>query len=140
MTKLANLPTMDETAAARRGPIRKGPSRLETKMEERPLVLIDERAFRTAVRERDRHHCRCCGRRVRYTLTLCPERGEIHHIHGKRGDLRFEERAALLLCCQCHQRVTGRVNDRLLIVATKTFRLSGEEYTDARAIVHFESM
>ena len=109
-------------------------------MEERPLILVDERAFRTAVRERDRHHCRCCGRRVRYILTLCPERGEIHHIHGKRGDLRFEERAALLLCCQCHQRVTGRVNDRLLIVATKTFRLSGEEYTDARAIVHFESM
>ena len=138
MTKLADLPTLAQVRPSQIGPIRKGESRLEQKMAERPLRLVDERAFRTTVRERDRHRCRCCGRKVVYTLTLCPERGEIHHIHGKRGDLRFEDRAALLLCCACHQRVTGKVNDRLLIVWTKTFTIRGEQFTDARAVVHFE--
>jgi len=138
MTKFADLPTLAQVRSSQFGPIRKGDSRLEQKMAERPLTLVDERAFRTAVRERDKHHCRCCGRKVRYTLTLCPERGEVHHCHGKRGDLRFEDRAALLLCKCCHERVTGRVNDRLLIVATKTFTIRGEQFTDARAVVHFE--
>ncbi len=140
MTKLADLPTVAEVAEARTGPILKGPSRLETQIAERPLTVIDERAFRKTVRDRDQHHCRCCGRRVIYTLKLCPERGEIHHCHGKRDDLRFEDKCALLLCSFCHQRVTGRVNDRLMIVATKLIVLRGVGFTDAGAHVHFEPL
>src|SRR5260221_9099000 len=56
MTKLADLPTVAEVAEARTGPILKGPSRLETQIAERPLTVIDERAFRKTVRDRDQHH------------------------------------------------------------------------------------
>lgn len=136
-----DLPTMAEVEVMRRGkPISKGPSRLEIAIEVDRLKVIDEKVFRKAVYDRDGAICRCCGRKVVRTLKRAPERLEIHHIHGRCGDLRLEDKAALVLCLQCHERVTGRVNDRLAIVPTKTFLFKGRELTDARALVYFKKV
>lgn len=138
---LSDLPTMAEVAAerARKGePISKGKTRLEEVIDARPLVKVDEKTFRNTVWTRDKSICRCCGRKVQKVMGRVPERGEVHHIHGRGKDLRFEDRAALLLCLQCHERVTGRVNDKLIIVASQTFTMHDREYTDARHPVAFQ--
>jgi|SRR5262245_6268879 len=134
---LSDLPTLAEMRAVPRA-CPKGKSRLEQTGAEKRLTVIDEKAFRTSVIDRDGAICRCCGRKVVRTLARVPERLEVHHVHGRRGDLRFESRAALVLCLECHEKVTGRVNFRLVIVATKTFQFQGRELTDARRPVRFE--
>lgn len=138
-----NLPTLAEVQASRKGPLLKGKSRLEAKVEAKPLTVITERAFKSEVWTRDRKRCRCCGRKVLKTLSRVPERGEVHHVHGRVGALEFEARAALLVCLTCHERVTGKVNDKLVIVGTRLFTLKSEKtgiperYIDARKPVHF---
>lgn len=136
--EFARLPTVEEVAAARLGkPILKGTSRLQATIAARPLTKVDEKEFKRIVRLRDRHRCRMCGRKVRYVVERVPERGEVHHVHGKVGDLKFEDRCALLLCLEDHERCTGRVNEKYVIVPTKTIVLRGETCTDARAPVSF---
>lgn len=138
---LNNLPTPEDVYRMRKGsPIAKGPTRLEKVVVERKLTKVTDKDFKKDVWTRDKSHCRCCGRKVLKTISRVPERGEVHHVHGRRGDLRFESRAALLLCLTCHERVTGKVNDKLTIVPSKTFDLKGEKYTDARAPVKFQEM
>lgn len=137
-----NLPTMAEVAADRVGnPIAKGPTRLEQRMEEKPLTRIDEKAFKAEVRKRDGNCCRSCGRKVVYVMDRIPERGEVNHLHGRRGDLRFEVRAALLMCLKCHERFTGKVNaHRLQIIPTKTFTTRQGTFTDATFPVVFKEI
>ena len=114
-------------------------TRVEARAEAKPLERVDEKAFRGKVWFRDRNRCRCCGRKVVKTLARVPERGEVHHIHGRTGDLRYEDRAALLLCLLHHERVTGRVNQhRLVVVASKTFTTRQGTFTDAREPVTFQ--
>jgi hypothetical protein len=136
------LMTMAEVAAARVGkPLVKGPSRLEQSIVDDGLTLVDAKAFKSEVRARDCYHCRKCLRAVTVLMARVPERAEVHHIHGRLGDLRFESRAAILLCLRCHEQVTGRVSERWIIIATKVFTmpsLPGRELTDARAPVIFE--
>ena len=136
-----DLPTPEEMYRQRRGqPISKGSTRLEQVVEARKLTKVTDKDFKKDVWTRDKSLCRCCGRKVLKTISRVPERGEVHHIHGRRGDLRFESRAALLLCLQCHERVTGKVNDKVHAIATKSFEMKGEKYTDARALVLFKEM
>ena len=132
------LPTMADMDAQRTGkPITKGKTRLEAKIEERPLTKVDEKAFRASVWHRDRKRCRCCGRKVQQVMGRVPERGEVHHIHGRGGDLRFEPITAILLCLRDHERVTGRVAEKWAIQPTKTVTIRGQVYTDARHPVTF---
>ncbi len=134
----AKLPTAAEVEAARAGrPIAKGPTRLEKTVEARPLVKVDDKAFKAFVWHRDRKRCRWCGRKVQQVMGRVPERGEVHHIHGRGGDLRFEPHTALLLCLKDHERVTGRVSEKWAIEATKTLTIRGQVYTDARHPVKF---
>lgn len=134
------IPSADEIAAERVGkPILKGKTRTELRAEQRPLTRIDEREFKRQVRERDHHHCRCCGRAVVYVLARVPERGEVNHIHGRTGDLRFEVRAAILLCLECHERFTGKAfAHKLRIIASQTFTTPQGTFTDATYPVDFE--
>lgn len=114
-------------------------TRLEEKADARPLTKIDEKQFKAEVWKRDGSRCRCCGRKVIKCLDRIPERGEVNHIHGRTGDLRFEVRAALLMCLQCHERFTGKVNQhRLIIVASKTFSIRQGTFTDATYPVQFQ--
>lgn len=137
---LNDLPTLAEVQAARAGkPIPKGKTRLEETIETRPLTKVDEKAFKDEVWKRDKNRCRCCGRKVLRTMARVPERGEVHHCHGRSGDLRFEARAAILVCLLCHEKLTGRVNQhRLTAIATKTFTTRQGTFTDARAPIVFK--
>jgi hypothetical protein len=128
-----NLPTLAEVQASRVGkPIPKGKTRLEETAEARPLTKVDEKAFRAEVIARDHNRCRCCGRKVLQTLARVPERREVHHCHGRTGDLRFDARAAIVTCLTCHERLTGKVNShKLMAIATKTFTTTQGTFTDA---------
>jgi hypothetical protein len=131
---LDRLPTL----ATRPAPdLQKPKSRLQETKAIRPLLYVDQRAFLKEVRERDDWHCRRCRREVVVVLARVPERAEVHHVHGKRGELRFLAKAALLLCLECHELVTGRVNVRYVVVGTKFFDLHGQTYIDARFPVRF---
>jgi hypothetical protein len=137
-----DLPTLADVQAERASkPNWKPKTRLEAYVDdEKPRTLIDEQAFKREVWTRDQYHCRCCGRQVIKTLSRVPERGEVHHCHGRGKDLRFESRAALLVCATCHERLTGRVNDRLAIIGSKFFAMHGIDYIDARSPVTFEKI
>lgn len=132
--------TMAEVEAMRRGkPIEKGKTRLEIKVEKTPLTKIDEKDFKAEVWKRDGKRCRCCLRKVIKSIERIPNRGEVNHIHGRTGDLRFEVRAAILMCLTCHERFTGRVNKhRLQIIASKTFTIRQGTFTDATFPVTFK--
>lgn len=112
-------------------------SRLQDTKAEKKLALVDERAFKTEVWLRDRF-CRCCGRHVNRAISRVPERGEIHHLHGRTGDLRFEARAAVLVCCECHEKLTGRVAEKWAPTIFKTWLLNGEKVIDARQPITFK--
>lgn len=62
-------------------------------------------AFRQAVWQRDGGRCRHCGRLVRRTLELVPDRGEVHHrqTRGAHPDRRYDVANGVLLCAVCHQ-------------------------------------
>lgn len=138
MSETPNLDALQVYDPRKRIDCQKGKSRLELAAEEKKFTVVDEKAFRKAVIDRDGKVCRCCGRKVIATMARVPERLEVHHIHGRRGDLRYEPLAALVLCLTCHEKVTGRVNEKVVIVATKTFVMREREYTDARAPVIFK--
>lgn len=132
------LPTLAHMAAARSGKsFPKAKSRLEVKADAKPLTRVDEQAFRTEVWTRDKGHCRMCGRKVIKTMARVPERGEVHHLHGRIGILRFEAKSAVLTCCVCHEKLTGRVAERWVLEPTVTVWWwctlnDGTHYIDAR--------
>ncbi len=135
------VPTCHEVAADRVGQsFPKGKTRIEAYVDERPILKLNERTFKIAVWARDKYLCRHCERKVIKTVARVPERGEVNHIHGRIGALRFEVRAALLLCLACHERVTGRVNaHRLQIVPTATFTIEQGTFTDATFAVDWRT-
>lgn len=117
----------------------KGQTRLELKVEAKPLTKVDEKKFKGDVWIRDKSRCRCCGRKVLKTMARVPERGEVNHLHGRTGDLRFEVRAAALMCLTCHERFTGRVGGyKLIVIASKTFTIRQGTFTDATFPIKFE--
>lgn len=119
--------------------VSKGKTRLEVKAEARPLTKVGEKEFRAEVWRRDKHRCRCCKRKVEQVLGRVPERGEVNHLHGRTGDLRYEVRAAALMCLTCHERYTGRVNEhRLVVIATATFTTRQGTFTDATFPIAFK--
>lgn len=121
-----HLPTLADVEAARRlrrTPIGKGASRLEDRTAEDRANEKRDEAFRREVYRLDKGICRCCGRKVQRKLDRVADRAEVHHVHGRVGALRWLVKAALLLCATCHEKVTGKVNERLRIVGSAFFRL-----------------
>lgn len=136
MTAFDDLPALTDRP---RMAIPKGKTRLQETIAQRPLTKVDAATFKREVWTRDLYHCRCCLRAVIQTPARIPERGEVNHLHGRTGDLRFEVRAALLLCLTCHERFTGRVNaHRLLIIPSQTFTTQQGTFTDATYPVTFQ--
>lgn len=135
---LSNLPTLAEVQAARAfKPCPKGATRLQLVEAERKLTTVDEKAFRAEVAKRDKNRCRVCGRKVLKTISRIPERAEVHHLHGRLGALRHEARAAILVCLKDHERLTGKVNEKLVAVASATFTTKQGTFTDARKPIEF---
>jgi hypothetical protein len=55
------------------------------------------------VRERDRHHCRLCGRFVQYDVEPLVNYGEVHEfIFRSRGGSDVEPTNCVLVCKGCH--------------------------------------
>lgn len=122
------------------GPHFKGtmPSRLDDRKAKKLSAAKQEAAFKAAVCKRDYNICRCCGRQTIVTIELDPKRREVHHIHGRGKGLRYEVRAALVLCLECHDRATGTLGKaRLFVVATRAFALNGKKFTDTNYPVSF---
>jgi hypothetical protein len=121
--------------------LQKGKTRLQVKAEAKPLTTITEKAFKTTVWTRDRKRCRCCGRKVQKTMARVPERGEVHHLHGRGGELRFEAKAAVLVCLTCHEKLTGRVSEKWTATGTRFFEVRDKsgvhDCIDARFPIHF---
>lgn len=143
------LKTDDQYEAERRAEIAagrrpfgfpKGPSRLETKMAEAKDEKAQEKTFLAAVHKRDGKVCRCCGRKVIASLTLVPNRREVHHIYGRLGAFRFDANHALQLCAECHGKVTGAVGvARLFLfqIAKHMVKAGHRSLIDARKPVEF---
>lgn len=135
---IAGLPSLVELQKERRA-CQKGASRLQVKAAKVSDEGKEERRWRREVWVRDGGKCRWCKRNVLKTLAHVPERGEVHHIEGRANRAtRFDRRNGLLLCGSDHERVTGRVAERFLIVSTKTFTLDGETYLNADHPVRFK--
>lgn len=97
-----------------------------------------EDQFKREVYTRDKGRCRCCDRPVKRTIENISERAERHHLHGRIGVLRYLARAAILVCRDCHRRLTGEVNDKLVVVPTKYFTVKGQRLMDGAKPVRFE--
>lgn len=144
MSDLSSLkiPTLADVEAARKGkPILKGPSRLQQTEHARPLTVVTDAAFKRTVRARDKMRCRKCSRKVEVVVARTAKRAEVHHVYGRRGALRHDDRFALLLCLACHEQVTGRVNERWRIVSVPTSTcliVDGRELIDCRGALAFE--
>lgn len=132
-----DLPTLADQAG---GPQPKGDSRLEDRDAERRLTIVTDKAFRKEVWIRDQFACRWCGGKVRKTIEHVPDQGQVHHIHGRLGVLRHETKCAALFCLECHELLTGKVNERWIVVGTVWWSLpnSAEPLIDARALIHFD--
>lgn len=101
--------------------------------------MKEERAWKRAIWIRDGGQCRWCKRKVEKRLDRVPERGECHHVVPRENRVtRWDPRAALLLCGVCHERVTGRVNERFVIVAKKTFTVDAVSYPNMNHPVTFK--
>lgn len=129
-----DLLTLAQVEALRRqgGPIEKGKTRLEVKeSREADTDKAWEECKRT-VDKRDRMRCRCCGRKVVKTIELQGNRAEHHHIvrRKKEPKLLTDARNVMLLCLECHQKVTRH---KLHIVgkASSLFEFNGQKYLNA---------
>lgn len=137
---LADLMTVAEANASRSRACPKGESRLQETKAETKLERIGNTAFKLDVWKRDKSRCRCCLRKVIKQLARVPERGDVHHLHGRIGDLQFEAKAALLVCCECHEKLTGRVAEKWVAIGTKFWLLHGQRLIDARRPVLFKKV
>jgi hypothetical protein len=100
------LKTIAEVAAVRCRAQPKPRPRLDDHTE---AIRADERelaAFRFAVCVRDGWRCRVCHRRVVRSLALIPERAEVHHLAGRSKAHRYAVNMAILVCCECHGKLT----------------------------------
>jgi hypothetical protein len=132
------LPTLADQQATRRATPKGTP--VKTPARAKPGKRNEDKAFHDDVWRRDRSVCRRCGTGVRRWLSADTRQplGDVHHLHGRVGDLRYEPRAALLLCPACHERVTGTIGKpKVHVVATKTFTIRQGTFTDARFPVRF---
>ena len=98
------LPTLAEVEAARPRAQPKPSARLKDKLAHAREDAKQLQAFRQAVWTRDKGQCRVCGRMVIKTLSLVPNRGEVHHLRGRNvtPEDRYNVKKARLLCAVCH--------------------------------------
>jgi 5-methylcytosine-specific restriction endonuclease McrA len=100
-----DLPTLQ---ARPRMAIPKGKTQLADKKAEKREDEKKLAAMRLIVWAREKGHCKLCKRKVIPTLSLVPNRGEVHHKRGRRvaPEDRYNAKKAVLLCAECHGKVT----------------------------------
>lgn len=81
----------------------KGETQGQARDRKRNARKRDRRACVDYVRDRDRHHCRCCGRPVQYLDERRKDFGEVHeYIFRSRGGSAVEPTNCVLVCKGCH--------------------------------------
>lgn len=119
-------------------PVPKGKTRLEESMQADADEESNGETWRTAVYVRDKYRCRCCGCKVKRSIGREASRATPHHIKRRDNlETRFDRRNGLTLCLWCHERVTGKVNDRLDVIGTVYFDIDGRSYIDGDHKVTF---
>jgi hypothetical protein len=143
VTKFPGLMTMAEVAEQRAGkPIPKGPTRLDARIADDKDDKAAERQWRKAVIARAGRVCRCCLRKVVQQLALAGNRLEVHHV-APRADqaVRWDVRNGMVLCSECHQKVTphsGKLELVILQVARFLFKVGSKTYINASKKVTFQ--
>ncbi len=132
-----NLPTLGE-----QGRCAKPKHSMQTVREERGSARrMDDKqldAWRKAVARRDGAKCRWCRRRVVETLERLPEQAQTHHATPREHrPTRYDVRNGIRLCGTCHDRITGTVGEKAVIVAGRTFTIDGRAYPDMSGPVNF---
>lgn len=137
---LDKVPTVAQQSIERAGkPLEKGASRSEVKAKDDAADERNLEAWRTAVYSRDEYICRCCKKKVHRTLEMVPDQANAHHIVGRAVKItRYDVRNGATLCRKCHERVTGAVNDKLVILGTKVFVIGARKFIDATARLIFK--
>jgi hypothetical protein len=83
---LASLPTLSAVALSRGyKPLPKGKTRIESFVDVRPLVKMNEKTFRREVWTRDKYACRACERQGRHALRGLPGRPGRYRRPSSRG-------------------------------------------------------
>jgi hypothetical protein len=134
-----NIPAAEDVAAARVGkPLPKGDSRSAVKSTKDTADAKQLKAWQRAVFKADGFCCRKCGVKVVQTITMQPNQAQAHHVKGRtERAVRYDVRNGLTLCRTCHEQITGAVNERWIVLATKVFTVVGKVYTNAREKVTF---
>lgn len=84
----------------------KGETVQDARDRKRRARKLNRRACVDFVRDRDRHHCRCCGRPVQYLHDSRDDFGEVHeYIFRSRGGSPVEPTNCVLVCKGCHTAV-----------------------------------
>lgn len=117
----------------------KAKTRLETKVEKIKDDSKDEKKAKAAVWKLDGGCCRWCKRKVQRVMDLIPARAEFHHVSGRVViAIRWDVRNLILLCLECHERLTGTIGEKFVIVSRAVFAVDGVEYINARKTVRFK--
>lgn len=117
----------------------KGESRLQVKAREDKQDALAEEKWKKAVRKRDGMFCRWCKRKVIVCMDLTPARAECHHVSGREvKTIRWDVRNGILFCATCHERITGKVNERFLIESNHVFTVDGVSFINADKPVRFK--
>lgn len=135
---LSKLPTLAE-----QGRCATPKAEMKTRREENDGARkSDERllkAWRKAVTKRDGLICRWCRCRVVEILERVPEQSQTHHATPREHrPTRYDVRNGIRLCGTCHDRITGTVGEKAIIIASAVFVLDGREYPDMTKAVQFK--
>jgi len=96
-----HLPTLEEAARQRSGPISKGTPRVLDRIQQKRRLAQQERACQLAVRARDKGRCVVPG---------CRDAAKhLHHIHARSLGGKWTSANVCSLCVKHHQLVHGRV-------------------------------
>lgn len=135
-----NLPTLAEVNQRRRAVPK---YQMTTARAEKSEADKDDEgalaAWRKAVTKRDGLKCRWCRCKVVETIARIPKQAQTHHATPREHKpTRHDARNGIRLCGTCHDRITGSVGEKAIIVASKTFTLNGREYPDMSQPVQFK--
>ena len=133
-----NLPTLGQMGRCAT-PKHQIVTRREEHAEKRKADDKQMAAWRKAVAKRDGDKCRWCRRKVVETLERLPEQAQTHHATPREHrPTRYDVRNGIRLCGTCHDRITGTVGEKAVIVAGKTFEIDGRSYPDMSGPVNFK--
>lgn len=134
-------PTLVDLQRQRYAPpkVAAGQSRRELNTSDDKAEEKAEKLWHKGLKKRDGDTCRWCQRRVVDTLDRVNERREHHHINGRVVKaIRWMVKNGLQLCGACHDRVTGKVNERFLIHSKHKFTVDGVQYIDGDKQVRYQ--